>query len=105
MGHVDLLEKKSGPVHKILALGACNFGICVCKMLCRQRIDLGELQGLKIAVELRYNSINNKVTFDPRWNHYVKTTFVQFRGEGWRCKEVDVPIGQINEMLEKWQKA
>ena len=40
------------------------------------------------------------MTFDPRWNDYVKTTFVQFRGEGWRCKEVDVPIGQVNDMSE-----
>ena len=44
------------------------------------------------------------MTFDPRWNHYVKTTFVKFRGEDWRCKEVDVPIGQINEMLEKGRR-
>ena len=54
----------------------------------------------KIAVELRYHSKDNKLTFDPRWNDYVKTTFVQFRGEGWRCKEVDIPIGQVNDMSE-----
>ena len=26
----------------------------------------------KICVELRYNSINNLVTFDQKWTHYVK---------------------------------
>ena len=57
----------------------------------------------KIAVELRYRSQDNKLTFDTPWRDYVKTTFVQFRGEDWRCKEVDVPIGQVNDMSDSVQ--
>ena len=58
----------------------------------------------KIIVELKYQGRDNKMTYYPRWNDYVKTTFVQFRGESWRCKEADVPIGEVNDMMENGVK-
>ena len=54
----------------------------------------------KIAVEVRYNNINKKVSYSHQWKDYVKTTFVQYPGESWICKEVDTAIGDVRDVSE-----
>ena len=51
----------------------------------------------KICVEFRYRSKDNSVRFDTPWNDYVKTTYVQFHGEKWKCIEAEIPVGEVNQ--------
>ena len=55
----------------------------------------------KIAVEVRYNNQDNKVTYHGAMSHYKKTTFVKYPGKEWILVSRHQDIKSIEQLKDK----